>query len=364
MNSSDPDPQEQLYQGHHLESGMLARFREWADVLPWIRLGRTLRVVGSPPLILLTAIAFLVWWLGVTQVLGSRTQLFSFSGSSDSLSVIPRQLVVVATAHLKSMNLTTSALFRSSASWSWVELFVVVWTVVIWAPIAMLLARQGALLTAGRTMVALKPGLLHALRRSPSAWLAVVVPLACVLAIGILILGVGWASKLSGGWVLLEFAFAMLVTLIAIPCGVLAFGAHAAVPLSWAALANEGDPDALDALSRGYEYLFRRPLRLAGYILVALVILIAVAILAWGISAAAAAVTARLLSLVGCPSNVVRMTIQMLELLPSLVILASLWSLIGGIYLLLRYDAGGQEVEDLWEPPPPLTAPLPDIPTA
>ena len=60
----------------------------------------------------------------------------------------------------------------------------------------------------------------------------------------------------------LEFVLALVAAAIALPCGILAFGANVAVPLSWAALTNERDPDPLDSLSRGYEYLFRRPLRL------------------------------------------------------------------------------------------------------
>ena len=71
MNSDDPEARrEQVHRGHNLETGLLGRVREWTDIVPWLRLGRTLRVAGSPPLVLLTAVTFAFWWLGQRLIFG------------------------------------------------------------------------------------------------------------------------------------------------------------------------------------------------------------------------------------------------------------------------------------------------------
>ena len=54
---------------------------------------------------------------------------------------------------------------------------------------------------------------------------------------------------------------------------------------------------------------------------------------------------------------------HLLDYLPVVVLLTAIWSLLGGVYLLLRYDAGGQEVEDLWQADVYPEPPLPSIPS-
>jgi hypothetical protein len=350
---------DEFHRGHDLETGLLSRMRELTDVFPWLRLARTLRVAGSPPLVLLTAIVFSIWRFGET--------LIGVDGGRDAMRLeasSPLDFVGQSSALVSSHiggSIPTSIFNRTSSQWWWLDLLAILWSLLIWAPIAMLLARQGALLTAGRTMVGVKPGLSHAIRRSPPAWLAALVPLACVIAMGLLITGVGWLARLSGGFLAWETLLAILASLVAIPCGILAFGAAVAIPLGWAALVNERDPDALDSLSRGYEYLFRRPLQLVLYAALSLGILSIIGALATGIAWAASSVAAAMLDFSG-PSTVPQLTQQILQLFPTVVVLTLLWSLVGGVYLLLRYDAGGQDVEDLWQPSPRATPSLPSIP--
>ena len=195
----------------------------------------------------------------------------------------------------------------------------------------MLLARQGALLTAGRAMVGLKAGALHVIRRSPPAWVAAIAPIACVLAIGMIIAVLGWLAQLAASVVAVEAVLVILAVLFAIPCGLLAFGALVAVPLGWAALVNEGDPDALDSLSRGYEYLFRRPLQLVLYTVLSLGILVIVGSLASAVASSATHVATNVLELTRVSPRGVLLTEQVLQLLPISVMLTLLWSLVGGV---------------------------------
>ncbi len=367
MNSDDSDAdREQVHRGHDLEAGLLARVREWTDVFPWLRLGRTLRVAGSPPLVLLMAFTFAVWWLGHRLILGDASNIAVFSPTDhdlNRLSDVPRRGIGFLASYIHGLN-PISIFDLGTGSLRWYGLLGMFWTLLVWTPAAMLLARQGALLTAGRSMVGLKPGISHVISRTPAAWLAAIVPLACVFAIGLLIIVLGWVSRMIDGIQVFEFMLAVIVALIAIPCGVLAFGANVAVPLSWAALINEGEPDTLDSLSRGYEYLFRRPLRLVTYVAVSLAILIVVGFLASAVAWAASSVAASMLNLAGSPINVPRMVIGILRHLPAVVVMTVMWSLVGGVYLLLRYDAGGQEVEDLWQPTRPAKPSFPKLPEA
>ena len=334
MSFDDPDShlEDEFHPGHDLETGFLARVREWPDIFPWSRLGRTLRVAGSPPLLLLTAMTLLVWWIGESILVGR---------------------VLAVTKPQQSLDELTSGQFALGIGWA----------VFIWAPAGLLLSRQGASLAAGRGMIAFGPAISHAFRRTPRAWIAAVAPLACIAAFGIMILVVGWLAKLFHGFVAMESVLAIVAVAIAIPCGVLAFGACFAVPLSWAALAVERHPDPLDSLSRGYESLYRRPLHSVFYVVLSLCVMTVIGALAWGVAMAAAAVATFILDLSGCSSTVPGITQQILLCFPIVVVLTLMWSLIGGIYLLLRYDTGGQEVEDLWQPEVPSSPSLPGIPS-
>ena len=367
MNPDDSHAdREQVHRGHDLETGLLARVREWTDAFPWIRLGRTLRVAGSPPLVLLIAITFTLWWLGQRMIFGDFSYnpiLLPADDDASHLSEVPQRSMVLLASYFHGL-IPISIFDLGTGSVRWDRLLGMLWALLVWTPAAMLLARQGALLTAGRNMVGLKPGIAHVIRRTPAAWLAAIVPLACVFAIGILIIVLAWTSRIIDGIPVLEFMLAVVVALIAIPCGILAFGANVAVPLSWAALVNERDPDTLDSLSRGYEYLFRRPLRLVMYVAVSLAILFVVGVLASAVAWAASAVAASMLILGGSSVNVPHMAIAILRHLPAVVVLTLTWSLVGGVYMLLRYDAGGQEVEDIWQPAPPAKPSFPKLPEA
>ena len=64
-----------------------------------------------------------------------------------------------------------------------------------------------------------------------------------------------------------------LTGVLAVPAGLLAFGALFAIPLALVAMVNESDPDLFDSLSRGYEYLMRRPLSIVWYSLVCILLI-------------------------------------------------------------------------------------------
>ncbi len=347
----------QTHDGYDLETGLLARLREWIDIFPWLRLIRILRVAGSPPLLGLVALTLVVWKVGITllaldqatpeipEIASTANQLFNFFAT----------FIV---------HLNPASVFNGDSGivW-WKALLGIVWSVFVWTPTVLLLARQGGLLTAGRPLMPLSAALSLALSRTLAGWLAALVPLGCVSVFALLIMMIGWISGFVGDITWLNSLLAGVTLLFAIPCGLLAFGANAAIPLSWAALSNERDPDAMDSLSRGYEYLFRRPLHLVAYLLVSAIIASVISMLAFGITKTAIQINSQLLNYAHAAEGMVVKSSNLLEHLPVVVLLTATWSLLGGVYLLLRYDAGGQEVEDLWQADARPEPPLPSIPS-
>ena len=358
MNSDNsPSTEEQVHRGYDPESGLLTRLREWTDVFPWLRLGRTLRVAGSPPLIFLVAVTLTIWKIGIWLLPFPEAIPHVHLADAGWNTLEPAAIA----SHVQGLNPTSVFNGNEEFIW-WKTLLVILWSVLVWTPTVIVLTRQGGLLTAGRPLMSIRSVITLGLTRMWPGWMAALVPLGCVSALSLLILTIGWIASLIGDVSWINTIFSIATVAIAIPCGILAFGANAAIPLSWAALGNERDPDALDCLSRGYEYLFRRPLQLVLYLTVSLVIVGVVVLLAIGVTEAATHVCNRVLGLCEAPENMIATTGKLLSHLPVVVLLTAMWGLVGGVYLLLRYDAGGQEVEDLWQPEPTPVPPLPSIP--
>ncbi len=375
---NDPDqkhpPTAEMHTGYDLEQGLLARVREWTDLLPWLRLARTLRVTGSPVMVGLVAATFVVWWNIRLWIVGDPSGM-STAAEADAaipLAAIPLAAIPPSPDSVVQLLLATMAplfpiqWFQSVGSPSrWqTDVIVIAWTLLAWLPLALFLTRQGALLTAGRSLVGAESGIRRSLRIAPAGWLLAAVPLACVLVFGLMIVAAGWLARLVDGIGFLEAPLALLIAIVAIPCGLLGFGAYIAVPLGWAALANEEDPDSLDALSRGYEYLLRRPLQVVLYATISLVILLIVAALASAIARVGGEIALTMLSAAGTSADFSRSVLGILGYYPVVVTLTLFWALVGGVYLLLRRDAGEQEVEDIWQPAPTPQPPLPELPVA
>lgn len=367
MSSSGASPgrgDDQIHGGHELEAGVLQRVREWTDVFPWVRLGRVVRIAGSPPLLIVVALALAVWassltWFDSDDPGRSAAQVREANTAADEPLSAGRWIVPSWWSEL--------GLGQSGLAWP-ARVWRLVWSLLIWTPVALWLMRQGALLCAGRGMTGFVDGVTHAVRRTPAAWLASVLPMAGILLVGLPIFAVGWLERAVGGFAGFETPVAVLIALIAIPCGVIGFGALVAVPLSWAAIINEPAADPLESLSRGYEYLFRRPLQLVMYVCVCLAIGIVLWLFLQGVAQGASWIAEGLLAMDNPLSTdhhsgggVAEQVAWLLQFLPTIASIALSWGLVGGIYLLLRHDAGGQEVEDLWQPAPRPQRPLPSL---
>ncbi|BBO32880.1 hypothetical protein [Lacipirellula parvula] len=142
-----------------------------------------------------------------------------------------------------------------------------VWSVAVWALFGGAIARIAAVyLTYGETL-----GPIAAIRAAARTWLAAVGAIGLV-ALATLVV----ALPLIVAGALLRFDLMVLLMgmawIVALLCGavvaILAVGLALGWPLMWATSAVERT-DAFDAISRGFAYLYQRPLQLLFYVLVA-----------------------------------------------------------------------------------------------
>jgi hypothetical protein len=141
------------------------------------------------------------------------------------------------------------------------------WSVAVWGLFGGAIARIAAVnLTYGETI-----GPLAALRASARKWRSTVgAPLLVALAVLLLALPLALAGLLFRFDVLaLLLGLAWIVALVAgAALAIVAIGLAFGWPLMWSTVAVERT-DAFDAISRGFAYLFQRPLHLLFYVVVA-----------------------------------------------------------------------------------------------
>lgn len=259
----------------------------WASLFPWLLLVRAARVA-----VMLRVIALAV--VGVAATYGGWWLIDSLQPESPALinlETAPHELRRLGLPPLPAVGETFAPIEADTllgplvAAWRWyAQPFVGMlqaatwgawfygalagaWLIAVWGLFGGAIARiAGVYLTYGETL-----GPLAALRAAARKWLAAVGALLLVaLAVAVvalplvvvglllrfdlmtLLLGIVWLGALVGGAV------------VAILVGGLAFG----WPLMFSTVAVERT-DAFDAISRGFAYLYQRPLHLLFYVVVA-----------------------------------------------------------------------------------------------
>lgn len=145
-----------------------------------------------------------------------------------------------------------------------------IWELVVWGLFGGAIARVAALKFTRDEAPDLPAAIKHAFSKMGSYSMAPLLALsgAAVFGLQLAILGaimrVDFLAMLAG----FVWPFTLLLGLL---MAILLIGALAGWPLMWATVAVEGT-DAFDALSRSYAYTYQRPLRLLWYVLVAAVL--------------------------------------------------------------------------------------------
>ncbi|MEM6980863.1 MAG: hypothetical protein AAF539_14465 [Planctomycetota bacterium] len=366
--------------GPDIEAPLASRIRTWIDILPVMRLLRVCRVAGSPIWITNTLMVLLVW-MGLESLIAA---LMSSGGAGTPVSV-SRSLIVSLPAdwilelfHWRSASsianpspITPQLASAATKLSSTHVLILTVLTLTLWVPTWMTLARVGGLLVAGRDMPSWTATWRWTNGRLWRGYVLTILPAVCCLPMLVVLRVVGWSSLLLGEsiwyWATLPLTLSCLIVV-----GLILAAAKTAVPLGWAALAMEADPDPMDALSRGYEMTLRRLPQLVGMGVIAIVVIGLMTAAWWLVAVSASQVV--VFPVDGGVLNdrferdatwesAALITQSLLMLVPVSVGAMLAAAMTGGLYLLLRQSTGGQEVEDVAENPPPSQPRVPSVQT-
>ncbi|TWU02063.1 hypothetical protein [Neorhodopirellula pilleata] len=294
------------------EQSLLANLRNWTDVFPWLRLVKVCRVAGGPVWIVHSVAALVLWWMGLRLL------------------------------HVDLGGMVSDDGYRRLFAPSSFEVVGILWTWLLALPHMMAFVRVGALLTAGREIPSYLGTWKLVGRRLSLGALILILPVLSSLPFVI----AAWVCTTLASWLVFAQPMADWVSMLwivpsLIVAGLLLVGAKAAVPLALVSLMTEAKPDAMDSLSRGYEYALRRLPQVIGYALVAIMMALPV-LLGWGL----VLLTAWWVAIVsGAASGKV---MWLLIMTGAAIAMMLITAMIGGVYLLLRRSAGGQEIADVW----------------
>jgi hypothetical protein len=310
-------PAADTFAGYDLETGVLQRVRRWRDAIPALVLIDALRVAGSP------------LYVGLFWIAVSIASLLPITWSID---------LPVGTTLLLGIDRVDDL--------RWWSLAVAIGLIIIGTLPAALAARGGACYAAGRTQSFTDNG-----RVTLARWLRLfaipLAPVAITAGLSVVMVAAGAFGRIGGigSWLVEVTAVAGLP--IAILIGLIAGGAVAAVPLAIAATVLEKQSDVLDSLSRGYEYLYRRPVYLLFYSTCSAIMVAIVWQLALLVTHAAILVGGWGLQIGSGETSMPRGFQWLLLRLPLAAAFTAGWGQVGAIYLLMRQAANDQEVEDI-----------------
>jgi hypothetical protein len=270
-------------------AGRIIHEIHWSEALPWWLLFRAAGAAFSPTVILLAALGALATWAGwsvadslglsggeATQRAVEEATSVGLPASGLSPSAYARPALQAAAGWLPEAGgdvlRLVSIPFRPTATLGEVggALTRIGWFVLVWAMFGTAITRHVALALVGEE----SPGLIGGLRFGSQHWLAAFNAVAFVLA-GILALSIPGA--LLGLLMRTDIGLAVagaiwpLVLAGAVVLAILAIGVIAAWPLMVATVGVERG-DSFQAISTAFSYFYQRPLHVAFYGFVALIV--------------------------------------------------------------------------------------------
>jgi hypothetical protein len=145
-----------------------------------------------------------------------------------------------------------------------------IWELFVWGLFGGAIARIAALKFTRDEAPDLPAALRHAANKLTSYSMAPLLALGGAAVFGVQLVVFGWIMRLDFLAMVAGFAWPF-VLLLGLLMAILLIGALAGWPLMWATVGVEGT-DAFDALSRSYAYTYQKPLRLLWYALLAFVL--------------------------------------------------------------------------------------------
>jgi hypothetical protein len=260
----------------------------WLSIAPWLILVRAARVSIMLRVILLAVLGVLLteagWW-AVDRVLFDDPIVAPLVRLADPPITVPAaadldmsagqrvtlQLEAYGGPLYRGWYWASQPLMKMFRVGSWRTWFGLLldglWTIAVWALFGGAIARIAALyLTQGEAI-----GPLAALQSAAFRWLSTAgAPLLALLAIFVVALPLMLAGMLAwfSIFALLEAALWFLALLVGVAIAILTIGLALGWPLMVSTVATERT-DAFDAISRGYAYVYQRPLHAFFYVLIA-----------------------------------------------------------------------------------------------
>ncbi len=334
------------FSGHELESGLLQRVRSWRDAFPPLVMIDALRVAGAP---IYVAMWLLVVMVGFGLVTPPSRSLQAPSPPWEVFE--PWQYVTDGGLHREALlpinDQRKPAIESPSRPAQWLVMPCVLLFAVMLIGVSSLTIRAGALYAASRDAEPMADACRFVFSRSTTLLLVVALPWLCIGGLSIAIAAIGAIDRLPVVGNALSESLAIFAAPITILIGLIGAGVVIASPLGLAAASIEKRKDSFDALSRGYEYLYRRPVQLSLYLLLAGLL---VGLVGW-VTQCVAYTGAMLCSFIYLMSSggeqLPWILSKIFASLTMAVTMTAATAEVGAIYLLLRKDANQQEIEDL-----------------
>lgn len=281
------------------DRGATLRQIDWHDVFPWLSLVRAVRLAAAPRLVLLAALGLALtaggwraigWSFSNSKQLDATTwrtedsawpwdaqrydaPVLSLQRFHPALSPMVQSAVWLARPFIRLFDPSAGALPELYS------FFCGLWALAVWSLIGGAITRIAALAMARDDRLGSVGGLKFGAMKWPAYFFAPLVPFSAVL----LLLFFGWIGGLLLSWYPSAVVVAILWPILLLGCfgiAVLLLGLLFGWPLIWPTISTEGT-DSFDGLSRSYSYTFQRPLYYLFFVLVAGVIGVLAAVIAW-----------------------------------------------------------------------------------
>ncbi len=207
--------------------------------------------------------------------------------------------------------------------------------------------RAGALYAAGRDGEGFSETAKLTLNRWKTLLQVSLLPWVCILGLTLPLLLVAAVSRIPSAGRAMAEVLGLLFSPLLLVIGMLAAGAMFAIPLALASVAIEKREDGFDALSRGYEYILRRPVQTVVYLVSSLLLMLLMGVIFTLISLAAMSVAGTVMSLIHDQVAMLTIWSMIFTTLPLAAVATTKTAMFGAMYLLLRYDANSQDIEHL-----------------
>jgi len=275
----------------------------WPDICPWLILVRGLKVAIGLRMLLLAAIALWLisagWWAAGKAFSGREEPLLRSWIATQT--IWPWEEAELAAGHLMQSPIEPTYAFapwggpylniwakfsapfvhlfdpRISLSGMAYSLLCCLWALLVLGLFGGAISRIAALALTREESIGWRPAVTHAWTKLGSYIMGPLLPIAAVL-VGILVLSFfALLMRLDFG-VLLAGILWPLVLLAGLLMTIILVGVLFGWPLMWPTLAVENS-DSFESMNRAYAYVYQRPLRYIGYLLIATALAIIGAVL-------------------------------------------------------------------------------------